>query len=52
MKKVFLTFFLLATVLASQYVPILKREPGFLIGNPAAEVKIDLIYDPVCDGSA
>lgn len=50
------TFLLIGIVcyvaFATQYVPIPKREHGILIGNPAADVKIDLIYDPVCDGSA
>lgn len=52
MKNILLLSFIIATVFASQYVPIPKRQLGILIGNPNADVNIDLIYDPVCDGSA
>lgn len=52
MKTLLLITVLCYVVLGTQYVPIPKREHGILIGSPAAEVKIDLIYDPVCDGSA
>lgn len=52
MKIILLISVICYAAFATQYVPIPKREHGILIGNPAAEVKIDLIYDPVCDGSA
>ena len=52
MKTILLIGIVCYVAFASQYVPIPKREHGILIGNPAADVKIDLIYDPVCDGSA
>lgn len=52
MKTLLLIGLIFYVTFASQYVPIPKREHGILIGNPAAEVKIDLIFDPVCDGSA
>ncbi len=52
MKKILLTLSIIVVVFTSQYVPIPKRELGILIGKADADVKIDLIYDPVCDGSA
>ena len=52
MARLIILTLLLSLVFASQYVPIVKREVGIPIGNLSAEVKIDLIYDPVCDDSA
>lgn len=52
MKHLVLIFLTISLVFASQYVPIPKREVGIFIGNPNADVKIDLIYDPSCDGTA
>lgn len=40
MKSILILGLICYAVMASQYVPILKREPGILIGNPAGEVKI------------
>lgn len=34
--------------MSSQYVPIPKKHPGILIGNPAAQVVVELVYDPQC----
>ena len=52
MKTIFLIGLICYAAFATQYVPIPKREHGILIGNPAAEVKIDIIYDPACDDSS
>ena len=52
MSKIILISVILTVVFATQYVPIVKRDVGIPIGSPNGEVRIDLIYDPVCDGSA
>lgn len=51
MKTILLLAIVCYAAFATQYVPIPKKEFGILIGNPTADVKLDLIYDPTCDGS-
>jgi|JI6StandDraft_1071083.scaffolds.fasta_scaffold06217_10 hypothetical protein len=36
---------------SSQYVPIPKKHPGVLVGSAAAQVLVELIYDPQCNNS-
>ena len=37
-----------APKLESQYVPVSKRYPGYILGNPAAQLVIELFVDPGC----
>lgn len=42
---------LMVCISCSQYVPIPKKHPGVLVGSPAAQVVVELIYDPQCKNS-
>ncbi len=52
MKSIILALLIVTTIYATQYVPIPKRPIGILVGSPSADVKIELVYDPLCDDSA
>lgn len=52
MNQIILLSLVLAAALASQYVPIPKKEIGLLMGNKNAQIQIELVYDPICDDSA
>lgn len=52
MVKVIVLCLVLSLALGTQYVPVVKRNVGIPSGNPSGDIKIDLIYDPLCDDSA
>ena len=52
MIKLIITVLFFSAVLAVQNFPVPHKEIGIFIGDKHADIRLELIYDPVCDNTA